>query len=103
MKTISQIRLWLDGIKLSWWINKYTITLSGFFIWMMFFDQHNMVVQYGLNRTSHQLKKQIALDRELLEETNDELFVLENFREKYAREKYFMHKSDEEVFVIVRE
>ena len=103
MKTISQFRLWLDGIKLSWWLNKYTVTLSIFFVWMMFFDQHNVLVQYRLNHTSNELKEQITRDRQLLKEAQDELYVLETYPERYAREKYLMHKSDEEVFVVVRE
>jgi cell division protein DivIC len=103
MKTISQFSLWLDGIKLSQWLNKYTVTLSVFFIWMMFFDQHNMIVQYRLNRTSTQLKENIMSDMKLLKEAKDELYVLETSPERYAREKYLMHKSDEEVFVVVKE
>jgi len=103
MKSISQFRLWLDGIKLSWWLNKYAVALSVFFIWMMFFDQHNVIVQYRLNHTSNELKEQITLDKKLLKEARDELYVLETYPERYAREKYLMHKSDEEVFVVVRE
>jgi cell division protein DivIC len=103
MKTISQFRLWLDEIKLSQWLNKYTVTLSVFFIWMMFFDQHNMIVQYRLNHTSNQLKEQIQRHRQLRKEAKDEMYVLRTTPEKYAREKYLMHKPDEEVFVVVRE
>lgn len=103
MKTISQFRLWLDGIKLSSWLNKYTVALSVFFVWMLFFDQHNMIVQYRLKHTSNDLKEQISVDRELLKEAQDELYALKNFPEKYAREKYLMHKPDEVVFVVVRE
>ncbi len=103
MKTISQFRLWLDGIKLSWWLNKYTVALSVFFVWMLFFDQHNMIVQYRLNHTSNTLKQQITQDRHLLKEAEEELYVLRNFPEKYAREQYLMHKSDEVVFVVVRD
>ena len=103
MKTISHFRLWLDGIKLSWWLNKYTVTLSVFFVWMLFFDQHNMIVQYRLNRTSSDLKEQIAQDLQLLKEAKEELYVLRNFPEKYAREQYLMHKPDEVVFVVVRD
>ena len=103
MKTISQFRLWLDGIKLSWWLNKYTAALSVFFVWMMFFDQHNMVVLYRLNHTSNGLKEQIEQDKQMLKEAQDELYVLRNFPEKYARETYLMHKPDEVVFVVVRE
>ncbi|RLD22693.1 MAG: hypothetical protein DRI69_00535 [Bacteroidetes bacterium] len=103
MKTISQLRSWLDGIKLSRWLNKYTVTLSVFFVWMMFFDQHNMIMQYRLNHTTSKLKQQIAQDRQLLKEAQDELYVLKNSPEKYARERYLMHKPDEVVFVVVRE
>jgi hypothetical protein len=103
MKTISQFRLWLDEIKLSQWLNKYTVTLSIFFIWMMFFDQHNMIVQYRLKHASNELKEQIQRDIILRQEAQDELFVLRSSPQKYAREKYLMHKPDEEVFVVVRD
>ncbi len=103
MKTISQFRLWLDEIKLSQWLNKYTVALSVFFIWMMFFDQHNMIVQYRLNHTSNQLKEQIHRDKQLLEDAKAEMYVLKTSPERYAREEYLMHKPDEEVFIVVRD
>ena len=35
--------------------------------------------------------------------SQDELYVLKASPEKYAREKYLMHKADEEVFVVVKD
>lgn len=103
MKTFSQFRLWLDEIKLSSWLNKYTVTLLVFFIWMMFFDKHNMLVQYQLHQTSSKLKSQILEDKQLLSEAKEELYVLQTHQLQYAREKYLMHKPDEEVFVVIRD
>ena len=73
---------------------------------MAFFDQHNLVNQLKLKRELYQLEKdkryyteEIVTIREDLEELLSDNSKLE----KYAREKYFMKKPNEEIFVFVEE
>jgi len=100
MKTNSQFRQWLEMARGVGKLNKYTIALSIFLVWMLFFDKHNMIVQWQLHRQAGDLKEQIREDQERLVAARNEMDILLNQEERYAREKYKMHKPDEEVFVI---
>ncbi|MDX1406769.1 MAG: septum formation initiator family protein [Saprospiraceae bacterium] len=103
MKTLSLIRMWFARLRQTRWLSKYTIAFSIFLVWMIFFDKHNLIVQYRLQQTLNQMEKQVDRYAEELAAAEREQRELEMYNERYAREKYFMHKPDEEVFVIVRE
>ena len=85
--------------------NKYFISLVVFAIWIVFFDQHNLVDRYKSRQHLNQLKndtlfyqKKIHGDREaiMLLKTNPQNL------EKFAREQYLMKAPDEDVFVILK-
>ena len=82
------------------WINKFTVVGFGFFVWIAFFDNHSLIESYKvnsmLNRMEYEKKEYLAK----IEEAKAEKVDLNNNLEKFAREKYFMHKSNEEVFII---
>lgn len=86
--------------------NKYLIVLAGFIVWIMFFDENNLMKHRKNLAELEQLESQvkfykhkIAADKRKLYElqTNDENL------EKFAREQFLMKKADEDVFVIVEE
>lgn len=86
--------------------NKYFYTGLVFVVWMIFFDQENIVEQYKLNTTLSDLEQkkeyylvEIAKNEEAIDKLENDSTQLE----KFAREKYFMKKDNEEVFVIIRE
>ncbi len=85
--------------------NKYIFTIFVFGVWMTFFDQNNIFVQYG---RYHDLKEAENESDYYIVETKktkvqlDELLTNESSLEKYAREKYYMKKPNEDVFVIVK-
>lgn len=103
MKTIALLLSWYDSLRKSKWVNKYTVTFAVFFVWMLFFDKHNLIVQFRLAHTLNKLERQIENDQKLLDEALQEKYILETYAEKYAREKYFMHRADEDVFIIESE
>ena len=103
MKTNSQFRQWLDIARGAGWVNKYTIALFVFLVWMLFFDKHNMIVQWQLHHKANVLREQIETENEKLAAARQELEILQTQEERYAREKYRMHKPDEEVFVIAQD
>lgn len=83
--------------------NKYLIALALFVVWMMFFDMKDWGLIRDrrqklseLERSEAQLNKQIAeSQRELkLLKTNAKTI------EKYAREKYYMKKDNEDLFIV---
>jgi hypothetical protein len=89
-----------------WMKNKYVITISVFVVWMLFFDQNNVVDRLKMRSEIRQLEtdkayyiEQIRLDSARYQElTTDK----ENL-EKYAREQFLMKKPDEDVFVVIQE
>ncbi len=86
--------------------NKYFYTGLLFLIWWIFFDQESLIVQYELARVRIGLEKQKDYYNNEIEKDEASINTLQNdtvFLEKYAREKYFMKKDNEDVFVIVRD
>lgn len=72
---------------------------------MLFFDKNDIISQYGYSDTVSKLQeekefylKQTASVKKDLTELDSNL----NSVEKFAREKYFMKKDNEDVFVIVK-
>lgn len=100
MKTISLIKSWSTRLRQAKWLSKYTIAFSIFLVWMLFFDKHNMIVQYRLKQTLNEMQHEHDRYALELEAAEEERKILETQPERYAREKYYMHKPDEEVFVI---
>ena len=83
--------------------NKYILALILFFGWMLFFDKHDVITQWRLQRTVNRLEEDKAFYREKIEEAKKERLEIEINKEKLARERYFMKKDGEDVFIIVDE
>ncbi len=86
--------------------NKYFLAVIAFAAWMLFFDKNDMIAQYEylteVNKLQHEkdfYQKETAMVKKDLQELDSNL----NTAEKFAREKYFMKKDNEDVFVIVKE
>jgi cell division protein DivIC len=82
----------------------YTYTFCGMVIWMTFFDSNDFGSMLDLRKKISELKAEIEFyDQKIVEVKVDKMEVFGNHKlqEKFAREKYFMKKADEEVFVIV--
>ncbi len=86
--------------------NKYFYTGLLFLIWWIFFDQESLIVQYNLKSVKNGLEDQkqyyieeIIKDQEAINTLQNDTVLLE----KYAREKYYMKKDNEDVYVIVRD
>ena len=87
-------------------LNKYFYTGLAFVVWMIFFDQENIVEQYRLNTTLSDLEQKKAYYLGEIAKNENAIDKLENDStqlEKFAREEYFMKKDNEEIFVIIRE
>lgn len=90
----------------NWLKNKYILTIVGFIVWLLFFDQNNFLTQYDFIKQLKSLEKDKAFFMEELNKTRQELNDLTTnpvTLEKFAREKYFMKKDNEEIFVFEAE
>lgn len=84
-------------------LNKYTFVLLIFFVYLTFFDDHNLIKRY---KTSQEIKKLEIEYQFYQDEINKNKDYLRNIREdsvfleKFAREKYYMKKDNEDVFIL---
>ena len=82
--------------------NIYFIIIVSFLIWMLFFDSNSYLVHRELNKNILKLEKQKDFYKEGIKEDTEELNKIktDSGLEEYAREKLFMKKEDEEIFII---
>ncbi len=84
--------------------NRYAYVGLAFVIWITFLDQNNLFQQY---KTYQELKrmeeKEVFLDEEI--EKNKQMVEKLNTSpeelEKYARERYWMKRDNEDLFIIL--
>lgn len=84
--------------------HRFSITFGVFVVWMLFFDQNNMIEQYKLRSQLNDLKEEkeyYLREMETAEREYHELFSNQESLEKFAREKYLMKRDGEDIFVIV--
>ena len=84
--------------------NRYILTIFGFLVWMTFFDRNDFILQYNYRQKLNALNKEIdyfANEIEKNRATITELFTNSKNLERYARERYFMKRDNEDVFVFV--
>jgi cell division protein FtsB len=88
----------------AWLKNKFVLTGTGFIVWMLFFDNQDLITTHIRHR--HELEKLEASRTFYTAETEtirQELKMLESdpaLLEKYAREKYRMKRDNEDLFII---
>jgi cell division protein DivIC len=88
---------------LSYTKNRYLWMSISFLVWMLFFDSEDFITQYQLGQKINQLQKEKAYYIEqiaLIKKEREELLSNEALLEKFAREKYFMKKPTEDVYIL---
>ena len=86
--------------------NKYWISVGVLFVLLAFVDQYNFRAHYKLIKELRTLKKEKAFFQEEIEKDSTlyhDLFENDENLEKFAREKYKMKKSNEDIFLIIEE
>ena len=85
--------------------NKYFLVSLAFLVWMIFFDKNDLFSQYQYHEQVNKLKQErdfYQKETDKVRKDLDELTSNPKMLEKFAREKYFMKKDNEDIFVIVR-
>ena len=82
--------------------NLYILISVIFFIWIFFIDSNSILVNIKLNKEISELKErkdilenQIQMDKKIISNLQNP-----DSLEKYAREKLYMKKENEEIFII---
>lgn len=87
----------------NWSKNKYFISSAFFLLWLLFFNDYNLVFQWQKSRELSDLRSKKEYFRKEIDKVNQDkkdLFSNTESLEKFAREKYFMKKDNEDLFLI---
>lgn len=96
----------ISGKKNRWYklfLNKYLIVGVLFLVWMLFFDSNSWLIHRQLDKQINELEKEERLYGGKLEKETlriNELNADPDAIEKVARERHFLRKENEDVFVI---
>ena len=99
MKKLIHLRQVITNLIAAGWLNKYSVSAGLFVVWMLFFDKHNFFTQWSLQHSVHQLESSIedySIQLAEAEAAHKDLMIN---KEKFAREKYLMHRPDEDIFL----
>lgn len=92
--------------KKSFKIAKYIVVVLLFIVWVGFLDVHNFSDQIKYRMKIREMKDEKAYYLDKIQEDSTRLHELntsdENL-EKYAREKYYMKKKGEEIFLVKKQ
>jgi cell division protein FtsB len=82
--------------------NRYVIVLAFFIVWMLFLDNTSYIEQRILNKQLNALEdnKKYYQDEINKDEENIKLLKNPDQIEKYAREKYYMKRDSEDIYII---
>jgi len=72
-----------------------------FVIWILFLSEYSLVRYYELKKETEEMKSAVEYYEKRSEENLRQLQIMENdhYLEKYAREKYYMKRPNEDVFI----
>lgn len=83
---------------------KYVAVLLVAGVWMLFFDQYNLRSQQEVQAQINRLRQdKVHYQRAInaLRYEDDHLFSDPEALERFARERYYMKRSNEDVYVVV--
>ncbi|AXO79928.1 septum formation initiator [Olleya aquimaris] len=87
---------------MKWFKNIYILILIIFGVWMIFFDTNSLLNHNDVNQEKSKLedekeyyKKEIIKDKQAIKRLTSE-----DGLETFAREKYYMKKENEDIYII---
>jgi cell division protein FtsB len=84
--------------------NKYLLSLVLFVIWISFFDRNDLFTQWSRKQELNKLEVSTAFYEKEIASTKKDLMDLNNdpaVMEKFAREKFFLKRPTEEIFLVI--
>lgn len=83
--------------------NKYVISIVIFAVWISFFDRNDLFTQLDRKKELKKLEVSTAFYENEILTTRKDLMDLNNnpaVMEKFAREKFFLKRPNEEIFLV---
>lgn len=97
LKETNQKKTWLKIVS-----NKYLLISLLFGVWMLFLDNYSYMDQRKVNKQMHELQDNKKYYQEEIRKDNQSIKLLKNQDqvEKYAREKYYMKRENEDIYIV---
>jgi cell division protein FtsB len=97
LKETIQKKPWLKIVS-----NKYLLISLLFAVWMLFLDNYSYMDQRQLNKQIDELQDNKKYYQEEIKKDNQSIKLLKNQDqvEKYAREKYYMKRENEDIYIV---
>ncbi len=82
--------------------NIFVLIFVVFAVWMLFFDTNSLLTHHELNKEMDDLENEKEYYKREIKKDNKEIEKLSKDEglEKFAREKYYMKKEKEEIYII---
>lgn len=82
--------------------NRYVIVLVFFTVWMLFLDNTSYLEHRILNKQLNELEDNKKYYRDEIKKDSENIKLMKNPDqiEKYAREKYYMKRDSEDIYII---
>jgi len=82
--------------------NRYVLVSIAFSVWMLFLDNTSYLEQRVLNKQLEELEENKKYYQEEIQKDKKNIKQLKNPNnlEKYAREKYYMKRDSEDIYII---
>jgi cell division protein FtsB len=83
--------------------NKYFLTVAVFFMLIIFFGEHSLRNRWETGKNIKSLNKEIEFYKQEIESNKQKMNDMQagdESLERYAREKYYLKKDSEDVFII---
>lgn len=84
--------------------NKFVLASLFFIVWLVFFDQNNLIDRVVAMRRYYNMEEQREYYINKIEADSRKLKELRTDREnleKFAREQYYMKRDNEDIFIVV--
>ena len=87
---------------MKWYKNIYIIILIMFGVWMVFFDTNSLLSHNEVNQERNKLEDEKAYYRKEIVKDKKAINKLtsEDGLETFAREKYYLKKENEDIYII---
>lgn len=97
-------QLWM---RLPGWVrNRYFLSAAAFGIWMLFLDSNSVLLHLDLYREHKRLEREIEFYRAEIERDSTRLHELDSDNaalEKFARERFWLAKPGEQIYLVESE
>ena len=87
---------------LKYFLNRYVLISTVFVVWMLFLDNYSYLQHRELNKEIEELEENIEYYKAEIKKDSIQIKKLRNPAEieKYAREKYYMKKTEEDIYIV---